>query len=406
MRFIQSIFPRTRFILLVLIHICFVFVGIVTTLLGVILPALAGRLDLDDAQSGTLFTFQYAGSLFGTFAAGFLWKRFGFLKAIVVGLMVMTTSVFGIGFLNWQGVAICIFLNGIGIGLTIPTINLLVSSLNSARQASALNIINFAWSCGALSGPILFGLLGTRQDIHLPVDFLSVSLLLIALCFLLFFRFPLAASDSTATVSQTDPVKVWRTPFAVSIAVLLFFYVGTESSLGGWLPAYSLRLESTGTTLWTPTVFAFWTSFLLGRLLAPLGLKRVKGSVYVLYGLTLAACGMLLLLTTQIAFVVAGAIFVGFGLAPVFPTVLSEFTERFGREANWLFISGTLGGAFLTWTVGFLSKNFGSLRIGFFFIFFCCLLMIALQTYLYFEAALYTKQFSRRADRLNPSSNG
>jgi FHS family glucose/mannose:H+ symporter-like MFS transporter len=392
MSVIKSVFHRNRFVLLVLIHIGFVFIGIITTLLGVVLPTLSVRLDLDDAQSGTLFTFQYAGSLLGTFVSAFLWKRFGFLKTLFVGLIAMVAGVFGIGFLNWQGVALCIFLNGIGIGLTIPTTNLLISSLNPKRQASALNILNFAWSCGALFSPILFGLLGTQQDIRLPVNFLSVSLLLIAACFLLFSNLPFAVADSSTTDAQTNSIKIWRTPFAVSIAVLLFLYVGMESSLGGWIAAYSLRLEATEMTLWTPSVFAFWASFLLGRLIAPLSLKRVRNPVYVLYGLMLAACGMLLLLSAQIVFVSVGAIFVGFGLAPVFPTVLAEFTQRFGREgvrqANWLFISSTFGGAFLTWAVGFLSKNFGSLRVGFFFIFFCCLLMIVLQAYLYLNSEI------------------
>lgn len=52
----------------------------------------------------------------------------------------------------------------------------------------------------------------------------------------------------------------------------------------------------------------------------------------------------------------------------------AEFTARFGRaaprEAKWLFIAGTLGSGFLTWAVGFFSKNFGSLRVGVFFVFF------------------------------------
>lgn len=386
---VKSNSSGNHFLLLLLIHAGFVFTGITTTLLGVILPALSGRLNLNDTESGALFTIQFSGSLLGTLISGFLWKRFGFLVVLFAGLTIMAIGIFGLGWLNWQGVALCVFLNGIGIGLTIPTCNLLIAALNQDRQAAALNILNFAWGCGALLSPTFFGLLGTQQNIRLPIGFLSVSLLLTAFCFLLFSFVPLAFENSENPDSQTDAPKIWRAPFAVLTAVLLFFYVGAESSLGGWISAYSLRLTAAETTLWTPSVFAFWASFLLGRLLAPLGLRRIEGSVYVLISLAIAAFGMFLLLAGQIVFVTIGVIFVGFGLAPVFPTVLAEFTRRFGREAardaNWLFISSTLGGAFLTWTVGFLSNTFGSLRIGFFVIFFCCLLMIALQAYLYFE---------------------
>lgn len=390
MSVLQPHASENRFTLLLFIHAAFVLIGIVTTLLGVIMPALSGRLNLNDAQSGIFFTVQFGGSLFGTFVSAVLWKRFGFLITLFVGLIAMVIGVFGFGWLDWKGVALCILLNGIGIGLTIPTSNLLVVTLNPDRQAASLNILNFAWGLGALLSPTLFGLLGTQQDIRLPVGVLSVLLLVAAFCFLLFLFVSITIANPQTPTLQSSLTRIWRMPFAIITAVLLFFYVGTESSLGGWITAYSLRLEAAETTLWTPTIFAFWTSFLLGRLFAPLGLKRIKASVYVLFSLVIAVLGIFLLLaTTQLIFVIIGVIFAGFGLAPVFPTVLAEFTRRFGeegaRQANWLFIGSTLGGAFLTWSVGFLSNAFGSLQSGFFAVFICCLLMIALQAFLYFN---------------------
>lgn len=398
---IQPNDSRRNFPLLLLVHAGFVLIGIVTTLLGVIMPALAARLNLNDAQSGALFTAQFAGSLLGTLVSGFLWRRFGFLPVLFAGLTAMTGGVFGLGRANWRIVLPCIFINGIGIGLTIPTSNLLVARLNPDRQAAALNILNFAWGAGALLSPTFFGWLGTRRDIRLPVNLLAVSLLSTAFCFLLFSLLPLAPlafTNSETALSATDAPKIWRTPFAILTVVLLFLYVGSESSLGGWLAAYSLRLAASETTLWTPATLAFWSAFLLGRLFAPLGLRGVNASVYVLLSLLAAALGMVLLLATgQIIFVTVGAICAGFGLAPVFPTALAEFTKRFGARgahaANWLFIAATLGGASITWSVGYFSNVFGSLRAGFFVIFFCCLLMIGLQAYLYFELRNKTPTF-------------
>lgn len=377
-----------HFIFLLLIHAAFVFIGIATTLLGVVTPALAARLNLDDAQSGLLFTIQYAGSLLGTLLSGFLWKRAGFRPPLIAGLTMMTIGVFGLGWLGWTGVAASVFFNGFGIGLTIPTINLLIASLNAGRASSALNILNFAWGCGALLSPAFFGFLGTSRDIRLPLGFLSGLLLLTALCLL--FLQAATVSVSSSAAPPTESPKISQTNFIVLTAVLLFLYVGTESGVGGWITAYSLRLEAVENTLWSPATAAFWSSFLVGRLIAPLILKKLEAAVYVLFSLTAAALGVFVLLaTTQIIFVTFGAALVGFGLAPIFPTVLGEFSRRLGergaRRANWLFISSTCGGAFLTWLVGFLSKTSGSLRIGFFAVFVCCLLMIALQIHLFIK---------------------
>ncbi len=100
---------RHHFLLLLLIHVGFVLIGIVTTLLGVIMPALSARLNLNDAQSGIFFTVQFAGSLLGTFASAVLWKRFGFLITLFVGLIVMAIGILGLGWLDWKGVVLCFF---------------------------------------------------------------------------------------------------------------------------------------------------------------------------------------------------------------------------------------------------------------------------------------------------------
>jgi fucose permease len=53
--------------LLFLLHAGFLLIGIVTVLLGQILPVLSKRLSLNDREAGYLFVAQFAGSLAGAF---------------------------------------------------------------------------------------------------------------------------------------------------------------------------------------------------------------------------------------------------------------------------------------------------------------------------------------------------
>ena len=49
-----------------LLHCGFLLVGVVNTLLGPILPILAARWRLDDAEAGSLFIAQFTGAMIGS----------------------------------------------------------------------------------------------------------------------------------------------------------------------------------------------------------------------------------------------------------------------------------------------------------------------------------------------------
>nr|MBA3515697.1 hypothetical protein [Pyrinomonadaceae bacterium] len=71
---------------------------------------------------------------------------------------------------------------------------------------------------------------------------------------------------------------------------------------------------------------------------------------------------------TTIAPVLIGVGLTGLGLAPVFPTTIALFTERFGQDASrltgTLFILAGLGAAVFPWLVGLASSHYGALRAG------------------------------------------
>ena len=66
-------------LLKILLHFGFLVSGIITILIGQILPILSDRLLLSDEQLSYFFTAQFAGSLIGTLLTNFLAKRFGFV---------------------------------------------------------------------------------------------------------------------------------------------------------------------------------------------------------------------------------------------------------------------------------------------------------------------------------------
>jgi fucose permease len=95
-------------------HAAFVPIGIVTVLLGPLLPTLSARWSLDYTQAGALFTVQFLASTVGVTLSGFGVSRWGFRFAIKAGLLAMAVGVAGLPYTSRIPGSACIGLYGLG----------------------------------------------------------------------------------------------------------------------------------------------------------------------------------------------------------------------------------------------------------------------------------------------------
>lgn len=351
-----------------LLHVAFVLIGIVNTLLGPILPLLSARWRLDDAGAGALFLVQSAGAIVGSALSGLLIKRFGFLPLLAAGFGLMAASTACLGFESWVAGVLSISGTGLSLGLTIPTINLLISELNIGRRAAALNLLNLAWGVGAVSGPVLVPTLS--QSVGFTIALLCVATPLIVIGILIgrsSVLLPDAVGAGEAT--RSGVMRLWMTPYALLTAALVFVNIGTESATGGWIASYVQRLGPSSQLSWAVAPSLFWAGLLAGRAAAPFVLRRVRETRMVLVGMFVAVSGLVvILLGTTIVPVLIGVGLTGLGLAPVFPTTIALFTGRFGQDASrltgTLFVLAGLGAAVFPWLVGLASNHYGALRAG------------------------------------------
>src|ERR1700716_66495 len=70
-------------------QLAFLPTGVLTTLLGPMLPILIARWAMNDSQAGNLFLVQFLASLVGVQLSGILLTRFGFRPAFLWGLLLM-----------------------------------------------------------------------------------------------------------------------------------------------------------------------------------------------------------------------------------------------------------------------------------------------------------------------------
>jgi MFS transporter, FHS family, glucose/mannose:H+ symporter len=352
-----------------LVHADFIVTGVVMTMLGPMLPLFSARWLLNDAQAGYLFVAQFATSMLGMLLSGVLVERLGYRRTLRVGLVLMAAGMAMLVRANWTLGLVAVAIYGVGFGSNTPAANLFIADANPGNRAAALNLLNSSWGIGAMGCPLLVA--WAQRSRHVPLFFDGMAAALLGLAaWLSWVQFSADGKPAGEERPSGAFAGVSSHRLVFFVAVLFFIYVGTENSLGGWVASYARRMDMGSRAFWATTPSFFWGALLVGRISAPLFLRRVRETTVASVGLVLASLGVVVLLAARsIGMVVLGASLAGLGLASVFPISISMLSHWFGeaatRVSGAIFGGGNLGGAVLPWLVGALSTHYGSLRVGF-----------------------------------------
>ena len=350
-----------------LLFVGFAVNGIVTVILGPILPVLIARWTLSDSQVAWFFPTQFIGSWLGTLVSSAVIARKGYRLPIGIGYAMLGLGVAGLTSPNLYGALAATFTYGFGYGLLTPGTNLYIAENGGTRRASAVSLVNFTWGIGAVACPLLI-LLALRFH-HLAVFLWMVTAAggaVAAAIFLLPWNRQSGAEES-AGVQDEEARHVPHV--GIILAALFFIYVGAETGTGGWVAALGKRLVHGAGTNYTIVPMFFYGGLLIGRGLAPLALRRIRENNLVLMLLGLAACGLLVVQrANSIAVMDIGVAMAGLGMSAIYPVYIAWlslwYRERARKIGGVMFALASLGGAFAPWLVGFISKETTNLKMG------------------------------------------
>lgn len=350
-------------------HAAFVPTGMVTVLLGPMLPELSTRWSLNYAQAGSLFAAQFAGATLGTSLSGVIISRWGFRFALTIGLLAMAAGVATLPFGSHLLGLACIFCYGGGIGLVIPAGNLLVATIDSEHRGAALSLLNFSWSIGAVVCPFAVAAAARAGQIQ-PFLLAVAGILLLVLLWIAALSLPPVAPNRGQDDFVLDTLSLARSGKSLLVFSGLFFlYVGVENAFGGWVASYAKSLQPGAPAVTVMTPSFFYGALMIGRWAAPLALKKLDEIKVARAGLCIACVGMMgMVLARNLPLVASSASIAGLGLAAVYPITISMLSQKFGaaasRVGSVMFTMANFGGASLPWVVGYVSHKFNTLAVG------------------------------------------
>jgi FHS family glucose/mannose:H+ symporter-like MFS transporter len=346
-------------------QIAFLPTGILTTLLSPMLPILIKRWELSDAQAGNFFPIQFLSQLAGVLLSGFMLARIGFRLVFILGLLLMAAgcSVLFLGSLSLSMASVAVY--GLGLGLIIPTTNLMSAETAAGSRAAAVSLLNFFWGVGAVLGSLLVAWAAKTQHIPFFLGGVAVFLVLLAIA-VRNLPFPGARPAGGPPIPWR---VISRNPVTWLFAVVFFFYPGAETCVGGWIGSFVSQMGMGTAAVAAAMPAFFYAALTAGRGVGGWLLRHISEQRVLQIGYAIAAVGIgILLRSSNPAGVKTSAVLTGLSYATLYPISVARLSSRYGIEArsvgSIMFGLAALGPAALPWMVGMVSQSAGSLRVG------------------------------------------
>jgi fucose permease len=335
--------------------------GFGTVFLGPVLPSLAASAHATDSGSGLFFAAQFLGAFFGGITTSqrlFACLIRGLCAAFTGFLLLTICVVLGAGVV-WDSVALVPL--GFGVGQMLTSVNLLAAQRFQESRSSALSLINFTWSLGAVTAPFLLG--SILSSLTLPVVLGAVTVVFAVMLAWTSWAVRSKLSESNQQHARTEHLLP-RSAFA-AFAAMLLLYGGVETCLSGWITTFGTRYGNAALRVSTLGATALWLGITTGRALAPMLLRLIRERVFLLATLCSATAIVILLSRASGAVsITLLAALLGLSLAPWFPLVLSSMISRgaTARETGVIIALSGIGAAVLPLLLGVVSRSTGSLR--------------------------------------------
>jgi FHS family glucose/mannose:H+ symporter-like MFS transporter len=344
-----------------LMHYSLLLAGLGTALLGPILPLLARQWAMQDAQSGLLMTAKFCGAFLGGVSVSRKLRR-----SLLVGMFAGVVGFGGFALAPSMAVGcVGLFVGGFGLGRMITATNILAGRRFTAHRGSALALLNFSFSLGAMLSALLAAWLLPLFALRRLLEGFAGLFVVGAIALIVEMRGG-GVEEIDGSAAEAVQEKGLGARAYLYFAGLLFLYGGFETCLSGWLTTFALRYGDKTLVVSEYTTLLLWMSLTLGRVGASAVMLRVGEKTVQRWGLGLAAVFTAALAMAHSAATIAGfAVLLGLSLAPFFPATWAILmAERpTARQAGMVLAVSGLGAAALPWMMGVVSTRTGSLQV-------------------------------------------
>ena len=354
--------------LLVVIYAAFIGLGLPDTVLGAAWPLMQVDLKAPLSAAGLLSIIVSVGTIVSSLLTPKLLRLIGTGKLVFISILLTAIASVGYGFSTafWM-----MSLFAIPMGLGAGAIDVALNNFAAVHlESKHTNWLHASWGVGACLGPALlaassfcgFGWRGAYESVALLLGVIAV-MMLVALP-----MWKKRERDGVVQKTETPPSDIsLRAALRVRGMKLsfwtFFFYASLEVSTGLWCGTYLVArgFEPEKGALAVSLMFA---SVMVGRILSGFFAIKFTDIRLVHAGIALVVVGSFILVLPLPLWVTPVCIcLLGFGCAPVYPSLIHATPARFGEELSGRAISIQMAGSYLGAivmppTFGFVALHF------------------------------------------------
>jgi fucose permease len=365
---------RVRMAILGLLYAGFVSLGFSDAVLGVAWPKMRAEFGLSIESVGIVMGVIKVGGMVSSVAYGYLRSRPGVGRLMAINAALVASAMFGYAISPWWALTVILTIPfGMCAGAASSAMNEYAAVNYSSRQ---LNWVNCSWGVGMTCSTLLLTAILAVGSWRVGYAAIAAIIAVFAVAFSRARRIWRAGAsvrakgptheERMAIIASRHIVfpglKKFRRVF-LSNCLFIFAYAGVESAPGLW--GTSLLMGVMGASMETAgfAVSMYWGALTVGRLVVGAVSSRFPDAAIIRGGLLAAAAGAILLAATESAGTATFAfILTGFGLAPVFPSIVHDIPRRVGdgpagRLIGVMLGFSYLGGAILPALIGYVASR-------------------------------------------------
>ena len=356
-------------ILLVIIYLAFISLGLPDSLLGSAWPSMYLEMGAKISYAGIVSMTIAGGTIISSIFSAKLIRRFGSGKVTVVSVTMTAFALLGFSF-STKFYHLCIF--AIPLGLGAGSVDAALNNFVALRyQAKHMNWLHSFWGIGAMTGPIIMSYY-LERGIIFRQGYQTIAIIQFALVLILILSLPLWKKVMIKKDNLTKESKqsfrltnLLTLPGTKAVLIALFCYCAIEATMGLWGASYVVLIHGI-----TPEKAAKWASLFyfgitFGRMLSGFITYKLNCRQMIYLGLFFITLGIILIILpfAQVS-LISGFVIVGLGCAPVFPSILHQTPDNFGKEYSQSIMGlqmacAYVGSTFMPPLFGFLANLIG-----------------------------------------------
>lgn len=340
-------------LLLGIIYLAFISLGLPDSLIGSGWPVMHTALHVPVSYAGIITMIISANTIISSLLSDRLTRKLG--AGMVTAISVLTTAVALFGFSlapNFLSLCLWAIPYGLGAGAVDAALNNFVALHYDSRQ---MNWLHCFWGVGAAISPYVMSMslthnLGWRYGYRL-IGGIQFVLTVILFTSLPLWRKKAYQFKDAHRETETKPVlsfaAIWQITGVKSVLLAFFAYCALESTAGLWASSFLVQVRHVDPEIAAKFAALFYMGITFGRFLAGIFANRFGDRFLVRFGAGVLTLGILLMLIPgPDVLVLIGLLVVGFGCAPIYPSIIHATGANFGPENSQAIIGVQMAAAY------------------------------------------------------------